>query len=101
MGKFDEKKHDERFFYFKKGLIQNGAYFDFIEELCRFDDFNKFVELNKNSNLLDYYHKHPRKDLLVNEDCPWINYVPFFTEWSKTLWGSMYWSLLVKKIGKI
>ena len=36
MKKFDNKKHDERFFNFKKGLIRNGAYFNFIDELCRF-----------------------------------------------------------------
>lgn len=101
MKKFDKKKHDERFFYFKKELIRNGAYFDFIDELCRFDDFNKFVKLNKNSNLLDYYHKHERKDLLVNKNSPWINYDYFFTDWNKTLCSSRYWFSLIKKIGSI
>lgn len=99
MEKFDKKKHDECFFYFKKELIRNGAYFDFIDELCRFDDFNEFVKLNKDSNLLDYYHKHKRKDLLVNRCSPWINFEAFFTEWQKTLRGSRYWFNLIGKIG--
>lgn len=100
MNEFDNKKHDERFFYFKKELIRNGAYFDFIDELYRFDDFIKFVKLNKNSNLLDYYHNHERKDLLVNQDSPWINYSLFFTEWAKSLLGDEYWFSLIKKIGR-
>ena len=100
MNEFDNKKHDERFFYFKKELIRNGAYFDFIDELCRFNDFINFVKLNKNSNLLDYYHKHERKDLLVKPHNPWINYDFFFTEWSKTLFGTDYWFSLIKKMVK-
>ena len=99
MEKFDNKKHDERFFYFKKALIRNGAYFNFIDELCRFDDFNKFVKLNKNSNLLDYYHKHERKDLLTKKCTPWINYDHFFTSWSRTIKGDDYWFSLINKIG--
>ena len=35
MNEFDKKKHDERFFYFKKELIRNGAYFDFVDELLK------------------------------------------------------------------
>ena len=98
MEKFDNKKHDERFFYFKKELIRNGAYFDFIDELYRFDDFINFVKLNKNSNLLDYYHKHKRKDLLVNQNSPWINYEHFFTSWTRTIKGCNYWYSLIKKL---
>lgn len=99
MEKFDEKKHDERFFYFKKELIRNGAYFDFVDELFRFNDFNEFVKLNTNSNLLDYYHNHPKKHLLVNRNSPWINFESLFTEWKKTLRGTRYWFELIEKIG--
>ena len=69
MEKFDKKKHDECFFYFKKELIRNGAYFDFIDELCRFDDFNEFVKLNKDSNLFyieDIHFFHHIEDDIIN-----------------------------------
>ena len=94
-----DKEHKERFLKFKKALIDRGAYFDFIEELCRCSDFVKYTNDNKKSNLLAYYENHYRKDLLIKKCTPWINYDYFFTSWGRTVKGGDYWCNLLKRIG--
>ena len=72
------KEHKERFLKFKKELVKRGAYFEFIDELSRFDKFICFAQEHKNGNLFDFYYSDDKNYLLKHKRTPWINYRCFF-----------------------
>ena len=95
------KEHKERFLKFTKELVKRGAYFEFIDELCRFDKFICFAQGHKNGDLFDFYCNHDKNHLLNNKRTPWINYNCFFPSWEDTIKGDEYWFMLKREIGDI